>query len=157
MTAETKTLLEKLVGRWQGPCRTWFQPGELADESQVVGRIEPLLDGQFLRHVYEGELQGKRRTGEELITFNTVTNRWQCSWFDSFHMNYAIMFSEGEATEQGFEVRGAYDVGGGHPPWGWQTFFVLQDADHLTLTAFNISPDDEAAKAVETCYHRLSD
>ena len=29
--------LGALVGSWDGTARTWFQPGKLADESQVKG------------------------------------------------------------------------------------------------------------------------
>jgi hypothetical protein len=31
-------------------------------------------------------------------------------------MNYGIMFSEGEATERGFVVKGTYDVATNSPP-----------------------------------------
>ena len=36
-------LLESLVGRWKGNCRTWFQPGKLADESEITGEIVAVL------------------------------------------------------------------------------------------------------------------
>ena len=105
-------LFAKLVGEWEGACQTWFEPGKLADESTVSGRIALILDGRFLRHTYEGSIQGKPRQGEELIAFNPVTKTFQTAWVDDFHMNYAIMFSQGTATERGFSVLGSYDVRG---------------------------------------------
>lgn len=148
-------LFEALIGNWEGVCRTWLEPGKLADESNVVGEITRVLDGRFLRHTYEGMILGKRRRGEELIAFNSVTKMFQSSWVDDFHMNYAIMFSQGRGTERGFSVLGAYDVGEDQPKWGWRTEFELIDGDHLTITAYNIHPEGMEAKAVETTYRRV--
>ena len=102
----SKELLNSLVGSWEGTCRTWFEPGKLADESKITAKIRPLLGGRFFRHEYEATIQGRPRKGEETLAFNAVTKKFQSAWVDDFHMNYAILFSEGVATDSGFVMTG---------------------------------------------------
>ena len=66
-------LFKKLIGKWEGSCRTWFEPDRLADESNVLGDITEVLEGRFLRHTYHGMLKGKPRRGEEMIAYKDLT------------------------------------------------------------------------------------
>lgn len=150
-----KALFQKMVGKWEGNCKTWFEPGKLADESTITGEFESIFDGKFVRFRYEGSIKGKKRTGEAMLAFNPITDQYQESWIDSFHMNYAIMYSQGQPSERGFEVSGEYDTGKGQPRWRWRTEYELVKDDELVVTAYNISPEGQEAKAIETTFKRV--
>jgi len=147
--------LINLVGNWEGKTSTWFEKDVLADEAAMQAKITELLEGRFINYEYQSTLNGKPYQGVMTWAYDLGNEKCQCSWVDSFHMGTAIMHSEGQETKNGFAVTGAYGWIGIGEPWGWRTELEIINPDQFIITAFNISPEGEEAKATETIFHRV--
>lgn len=143
-----------LEGEWEGETKTWFEADQLADVSPMTGTMKPILGGRFILFEYEGTLTGKPFEGIAIIGFSISDDKFQMAWVDSFHMGTGIMFSQGKNAEKLFSVLGNYGGAELPEPWGWRSEIELKDADTMIVTAYNISPAGEEAKATETIFHR---
>lgn len=149
--------LSRLEGKWEGSTKTWFDPAKLEDESPMSGTMKLILEGRFVMHEYTGSLGGQALTGMAIYGYNLDTEKFQCAWIDSFHNGSAIMFSQGEKGQQGISVLGsyAYVTPETEQHWGWRTNIEIVSDTEIIISAFNISPEGEEARATETTYKKV--
>ncbi|MFC3549690.1 DUF1579 domain-containing protein [Lysobacter cavernae] len=147
--------LAQMAGEWAGTFRLWFQPDQLACESPQRGSIRSILGGRFLLHEYQTRFGDDLIDGVALYGVHLDDDAFESAWVESFGTGTSIMFSAGSAGAEHFNVLGSYGDGQGGPRWDWRTEIEQPDADHLVITMTNITPQGEAAKAVEVRYARV--
>ena len=147
--------LTQLAGGWTGTSKIWLEPEKLLDEAPIVGNIQVVLDGRFVMFLYQSSVEGEAQHGMFTFGYNTTKDQYEASWLDSWHNNTAIMFCVGSARENGFAVLGRYPDPTEGPDWGWRTEVELIDEDNLVITAYNIMPNSEEAKATEAKLTRM--
>jgi len=148
--------LARMAGEWKGRTKVWFGPDQLADESPQQGRIRTVAGGRFLLHEYDASFQGAAQQGVAIYGLHLDAKSYESAWVDSFHTGTSIMLSNSPAIEERFTALGSYGDGQGGPPWGWRTQIKQPGDDELVITMFNISPQGEETKAVETRYGRTA-
>ncbi len=146
--------LARMVGNWQGTSRVWFEGDDPVDESPIRGTIRAALGGRFVIHEYQGAFGDQPVEGFALIGRHLDADRHEIAWIDSFHTGSAILWSTGAGTDGRVDVLARYGGHDGSPSWGWRSTIEQPDDDTLILTAWNISPAGEAAKATEIVYRR---
>ncbi len=149
--------LSKLQGEWEGTTKVWFEPDKPVDESPVIGNMRLILNDRFILHGYKGSFGGKPLEGLAIYGCNLETGKIQSSWVDSFHTGSAIIFSEGKKGDAKLNMLGsyAYVTPETEQHWGWRTEIEILNDDELRITAYNISPGGDEARATETCYTRV--
>lgn len=152
--AAPRDIFQRMVGQWSGVTTVWFEPEKPVDESPCENSFKMVLNGKSLQWDYTGAMQGKPLAGSAFFAYNKQKQQYEMSWMDTFHTGSAIMFFTGKAIDSGLSVLGSYEDPSGGPDWGWRIDIRVSGNDNLVITMFNIFPDGNEQKGVETVLTR---
>jgi hypothetical protein len=136
-----------LAGEWSGTYRLWLEPGVIRTEgpSSLTARCQ--LEARFVVLDYDWTDGDEPESGSMLVG-HADDDVWQVAWIDTWHCGNSIMFCTGTNA---IDVAGTY--GPPDEPWRWRTTIDVSPHE-LVITAWNITPSGESAKATEAAYTR---
>jgi len=147
--------LLKLVGKWKGTSKVWFEVGDPIDQAEIEGDFTSLMDGRFILHQYKTQFQGNDISGMMLLGCFMGTDSYQSAWIDSFHTGSSILFSQSKRNNNDFDALGHYTAGEQHEQtWGWRTGVKCLGENEIKVLAYNITPDGKEQLATEIHYFR---
>jgi hypothetical protein len=144
--------LADLIGTWEGPVKTWFDPDSPVKEARYKATFRAVAEGHAIVQEYESSLDGEPFAGFALFAYDDTRKKLVVDWVDSFH-SAAPMHSEGDVRRESLvDVLGSYAAG--DQTWGWRTVLQLVSPDDLVYRAYNIFPDGQEYLGVEASLTR---
>ncbi|MCA8938656.1 MAG: DUF1579 family protein [Planctomycetes bacterium] len=148
----------KMVGKWAGQAKTYFEPNVCGDDSPIEGEFRIEIGGHFLFHEYSGPHCGQTMHGLEIIGHNLDLGGLQMSWVNNCHTMSQIMQFEGEmpSLPNPFGLSNTFKHNPDHPEWGWRVVYDLKSPDQLSIQHFIIPPAGEGDEclAIDIDYRR---
>lgn len=139
-------MLDSLAGTWTGTNSLYFQPGVLAEQSTCTATMRLLGAGPALVHEYRWTFEEVEHEGLALLSVSD--GRLQGSWVDTFHTAGTLMSLDPVDGAEGIVLQGTYAVPDS-ADWGWRIQWNKPSATEMAVTMWNVSPEGEAAVAVE--------
>jgi hypothetical protein len=148
-------LLKALVGQFDGEYEIFTAPDAKAQRSK--GRItnELVYGGRFLRGRFDGEMLGKRFTGENLIGYDNISKHYVTTSVNDG--GTAITFATGDADAAGKVITMECEEQGAPAdaePVRTRLITTLIDNDHYRSETFVIIPGLKPFTAARITYTR---
>jgi hypothetical protein len=152
----TLDMFQRFVGGWKGTNRLWLGPDEPARQSDSTLTIAYAVQTNVMTVHYGWSFEGEPQEGLLALCPHKSDGTIEAVWVDSWHQKDQFMFCKGDIDDRGaVSVQGSYSAPPG-PDWGWRIVLEAGDSGTLTITMYNISPENQEDLAVEAFYAERS-
>lgn len=150
---ENHAFLAKLAGTWDCETKFWMGPGE-PQISKGSSKSKMVLDGRFLREVYQSTFMGKPFKGVGFTGYDNTMKQFTGTWMDT--MGTGIGISTGRLDETGkvLTFKMVYPDPVTAKPKESKYVLRIKDNDHHVMDMYETDAQGKDMKIMEVSYTR---
>lgn len=150
MPGEQHKQLEPFVGRWEQTVKFWMEPGAEPGQSYGSAEYKWIMGGRFLQGTYEGQMEGNRFEGMDVIGYDNFRNEYISFWIDNHTTSFMVARGSYDPNAKTITMRGKHDdTMHGKKDKPFRTVTTIEGNDKLVYEMFTLGPDGKEFKVLQ--------
>ena len=148
--------LARFAGTWNAHVKHWMEPGATPVEETGTMVNTMVLGGRFLKSEFSGQMMDMEFRGLGTWGYNTITQRFESSWHDTFGTGILFMSGSVDAAGTVYTSTGEMDMPMGMGRLKQREVLTFVNADTHVMEFFSPDPaqDGKEVRMMEITYTR---